>query len=71
MIIACHNGHVDAVRLLLDKGAEVDRVNKKGSTPLYIACQSGHVDVARLLLEKGAEVNQTNNGGLRHCISPY
>ena len=50
--IACGNGHVDAARLLLDKGAEVDRANQNGTTPLYVACQQGHVDLARLLLDK-------------------
>ena len=32
--IACIKGHVDVARLLLEKGAEVDRANKK--TPLHI-----------------------------------
>ena len=30
LYIACENGHVDAARLLLDKGAEVDRATKDG-----------------------------------------
>ena len=48
---ACATGHVDAARLLLDKGAEVDRAKEDGRTPLYVACQKGHVDAARLLLD--------------------
>ena len=31
---ACEKGHVDAARLLLDNGAEVDRADKDGWTPL-------------------------------------
>ena len=61
--IACKNGHTDAVRLLLDGGAEVDRANKDGSTPLIIACFNGHVDAARLLLERGAEVDRARKDG--------
>ena len=31
---ACEKGKVDVARLLLDKGAEVDRAEKNGATPL-------------------------------------
>ena len=57
------NGHVGAARLLLDKGAEVDRAKKDGATPLWIACENGHVDAARLLLDKGAEVDRSISDG--------
>ena len=64
---SCANGHVDAARLLLDKGAAVDRAasgkRNKGQTPLYIACEKGHVDAARLLLDKGAEVDRATERG--------
>ena len=66
LLIACSKGHVDAARLLLDKGAEVDRAAEDGQTPLFIACQKGHVDVARLLLDKGAEVDRVG----RRCSPP-
>ena len=55
-------GQVDAARLLVDKGAEVDRA-VKGATPLMVACQQGHVDVARLLLDRGAAVDRADEGG--------
>jgi len=64
LYIACHNGHVDVARMLLDKGAEVDRAETRGGwTPLHAACGNGHVDVALLLLEKGAEVNRASKYG--------
>ena len=50
-------------RLLLDNGAEVDRAEEDGGTPLLIACQNGHVDAARLLLDNGAEVNRATERG--------
>ena len=59
----CVNGDVDAARLLLDNGAEVDRANQNGATPLHIACCTGHVDLARLLLDNGAEVNRAMKDG--------
>ena len=63
LFIACWEGHVDAVRLFLNEGAEVDRASKDGRTPLYVACWKGHVDLAQLLLEKGAEVDRAKKGG--------
>ena len=46
------------MRLLLDKGTDVNKADEDGQTPLLIACQKGHVDAVRLVLEKGAEVDQ-------------
>ena len=40
--LACQDGHVDAARLLLDKGADVNRADKDGTTPLDKAkCRPG------------------------------
>ena len=44
-------GHVDAARLLLDNGAEVDRATEDGTTPLFIAKSKGHSAVVALLDE--------------------
>ena len=49
--IACEEGSVDVVRLLLDNGAEVDRANECGDTPLFIAELMGHSAVVALLEE--------------------
>ncbi len=62
--VACQNGHVDAARLLLDNGAEVDRATENGRTPLYIACQNGRVDAVRQLLNKGAVVDRAKANGV-------
>ena len=60
LLTACFDGDVDAARLALDRGADVNRANEDGLMPLFIACQQGHVDVARLLLDNGAEVDRAN-----------
>ena len=64
LLVACWTGHVDTVRLVLNEGAEVDRANQNGVTPLHIACQKGHVAVARLLLDEGAEVDRAAKDGV-------
>jgi ankyrin repeat protein len=59
--IACKDGHVDVVKLLLArKEIKVNQANEDGATPLYYACWMGHVGVVRLLLaRKDIKVNQT------------
>ena len=61
--IACRSAHVDAARLLLDFGADVDQARKDGTTPLRTACKHGHVDAVQLLLERGADVMRAATSG--------
>jgi ankyrin repeat protein len=51
------------VRLLLEKGASIDKAKDNGATPLLMASQKGHVDTVRLLLEKGASIDKAWNNG--------
>ena len=54
---AAMNGHQTVMRLLLDKGAELESKDKAdGRTPLSWAAESGHKAAVKLLLEKGAEL---------------
>merc|ERR1719399_2718364 len=48
---------------LLYEGADVNRADEDGWTPLLIACQHGHVDRARNLLDKGAAVDRAQKQG--------
>ena len=52
---AAENGHEAVVKLLLEKGAELEPKDKDGRTPLWWAARSGHEAVVKRLLEKGAE----------------
>ena len=61
---AVRSGHVDVVRLLLDRGAALDVRDLEGRTPLDRAAMNGHVDVVRLLLDRGATLD-VRRGGLR------
>ena len=54
---AAHLGDVDATKMLFEKGADVNAVEKDKWAPLHIAAEQGHVDVASILLQKGADVN--------------
>ena len=53
---AARTGNVDAVRMLLDRGADVNaRERYKGQTALMWAAAERHAAVVELLLERGAD----------------
>ena len=54
LIVAAHQGHLETVQALLDRGADHSRVNKLGDTALDSALMQKHDDVARALLMAGA-----------------
>ncbi|KAL7937028.1 ankyrin repeat-containing domain protein [Trichoderma chlorosporum] len=60
---AVKNGHQDTVRLLLEKGAAVDRTGYMNQTPLLIAINNGHEQIVRLLLGKDATVEAKDEQG--------
>jgi len=60
---ASAQGHVGAVRSLLDKGADINKRNTKHETALYVASNGGKLEVLKLLIEYGAEVNSPNKLG--------
>ncbi len=53
MLAALH-GNLDVVRLLVEKGAEV---NRPGWTPLHYAATSGNEDLLRYLLDQNAYID--------------
>jgi len=55
--LACRQGKLDIVKLLIQSGAKVNHRNKAGNTPLLEACSQSHVLVARFLLENGAKID--------------
>ncbi|KAI4894346.1 hypothetical protein NFI96_032779 [Prochilodus magdalenae] len=76
--VACQNGHktpyklfadnvgvcwfLQTVLCLLDSGADINRPNVSGATPLYFACSHGQRDTAQILLLRGAKYLPDKNG---------
>ncbi len=54
LMLAAAHGHLDSVRLLVERGAEV---NRPGWTPLHYAASSGDAATVRYLLEHHAYVD--------------
>jgi len=50
-------GHTETVKLLLDKGGDVNMKTDNGETALIEASENGHIEIVKLLLDKGADVN--------------
>ncbi|XBH84198.1 hypothetical protein VPH35_072445 [Triticum aestivum] len=48
---------------LLDHGADTEKLNSEGYTPLHFATNQGYVDIVELLLSKGANTDGLSHGG--------
>jgi serine/threonine-protein phosphatase 6 regulatory ankyrin repeat subunit C len=64
--VACNNGRIACLILLLDNGVDpnVATTNKLGLTPVVLCCLSGHVKCLALLLERGVDPDLADRGGL-------
>src|SRR5437868_1348787 len=49
---------LDAVKLLIEKKATVDKLDSLRRTALILACIEGHISIAAILLDSGAEINK-------------
>ena len=62
LIIAGYRNQLDAVKVLLDLGANVNAVSEDG-TVLTAACYKSNTALVKILLEQHADVNVKNNAG--------
>ena len=63
MMRAAFWGQTDAVRLLLERGADPNGSDATGTTALMVAAMNGHTGTVGLLLEHGADVNARDDDG--------
>lgn len=58
----CRKGDYDAVKFLLDHGADLEEFRPQNKrTPLIEASRKGHVKIVKLLLSRGADVHKIDN----------
>ena len=63
LIIAIWLGKLDVVCYLLEQGADRDKADHKGRTPLHWAASEGRFEIAKQLMVYGADLNARNNDG--------
>jgi len=63
LVYAARAGSIDAARVLLEGGADVNQTTLYGWSPLLAATQNQNYQLAKFLIEHGANVNLANKGG--------
>ena len=63
LMLAAGHGHADAVKLLLEKGADPKLKSKDGATALHKASEAGNLTVVELLLKAGADPGAVDSKG--------
>ena len=63
--LAARQGHVDAVKALVDAGADLNQPTSGDHvTPMLIATINGQFDIAKQLLDRGADSNLAQDNGV-------
>jgi len=62
--------HLEAAKMLLDKGADINARNRSGGTCLQLAAERGYIDIARFLLGRGAEADAKTSPATRRWPRP-
>ena len=57
LVAACRRQNLDAVRVLLELGANADLHGEGSALPLHLACKFNRMDLVRMLLVHGADAN--------------
>lgn len=63
LVYAARTGSIEAAKVLLDAGADVNQTTRYGWSPLLAATQNRNYQLGKYLIERGADVNLANKGG--------
>ena len=62
LFFAVRAGHLEAVRVLVDHGADVNETAPDGTSALVVAAVNAHWELGALLLDRGADPNASAQG---------
>lgn len=54
---AARNGKIEAIKILVERGAAVDSKNQQQMTALLFACQTGNMEAVKIIVGNKADVN--------------
>jgi len=66
-----HADHVQMAIRLIKAGADVNKVNNAGATPLWIASRDGRGEIVEALIEAGADVNKAVKNNYTELITEW
>ncbi len=61
--LVCHWGDIEAAKILLEAGANVNEVGDLGMTPIFSAIMSDNPELVLLLINSGANIDHVNEMG--------
>ena len=69
---ACGDVNIDRVKVLLDKGADINCHDENGNTALFFQVYKGdeRIEFVRFLLSLGADANLPSNSGQQEGVTP-
>ena len=62
-MLACLNGHIQIVELLLKEQVDPNVQNEDGMNGFMLACLNGHIQIVELLLKEQVDPNVQNKNG--------
>ncbi len=72
LLLACREGNLEIVKILIDNGANINATDNEGWTPLMRAALAGKKDIIDLLITKNAQaagVNSIGESAIFHATS--
>jgi len=61
--VACEKGNIILVKLLVDKGANINSCNEAGDSVLMRACKYGKMVIIQYLIKQGVNIHHKNKSG--------
>ncbi len=64
LMIAANRGHIEAIKALIQAGANIEAKDKAGWTPLMYAASEGRTEAIKVLVQAGAKLETKDKDGL-------